>query len=199
MMRLLAALFAVSLVAAACSDDDSDDSSDTSAEESTETSVAEESSDGTEAPMDEAGSSGSIAEIAAGNEDFSTLVTALDAAGLVETLSADGEYTVFAPTNAAFEALPAGTLDTLLADPEGQLTDVLTYHVYGGTARAETVTQLDGQEITMLNGGTVTVGVTDAGVTLTDAQGNTVNVVETDIVASNGVIHVIDAVLLPAA
>jgi uncharacterized surface protein with fasciclin (FAS1) repeats len=197
LIRLLAAVLALSLVAAACSDDDGDESSDTSAEESSSTS--DESSDSTEASMDDVAGSESIAAIAAGNEDFSTLVTALEAAGLVETLSGDGEYTVFAPTNAAFEALPAGTLDTLLADPEGQLTDVLTYHVYEGTAMAEDVTQLDGQDLTMLNGGTVTVGVTDAGVTLTDAQGNAVNVVETDIVASNGVIHVIDAVLLPAA
>ena len=74
-----------------------------------------------------------IAAIAAGNDDFSTLVTALDAAGLVDTFAGEGSFTVFAPTNAAFAALPEGTLDTLFADPQGALTDILTYHVVGDT------------------------------------------------------------------
>ncbi len=133
----------------------------------------------------------SIAEIAAGNPDFSTLVAALDAAGLVETLSAEGAYTVFAPTNAAFEALPAGTLDTLLADPQGQLTQILLYHVVDGVALAEDVVGLE--SVTTLQGSDISIQVTDSGVVLNDSVG----VVATDLMATNGVIHIINAVLLP--
>jgi uncharacterized surface protein with fasciclin (FAS1) repeats len=135
----------------------------------------------------------SIAEIAAGNEDFSTLVAALSAAGLVETLSGEGNFTVFAPTNAAFEALPAGTVDALLADPEGDLTKILLYHVVDGKAMAADVVGLE--SVTTLEGQDVAIAVVDGGVRLNDAA----NVVTTDIEASNGVIHVIDAVLLPPA
>lgn len=135
----------------------------------------------------------SIAEIAAGNSDFSTLVAALSAAGLVETLSGEGNFTVFAPTNAAFEALPAGTLDTLLADPQGQLTDILLYHVVDGKAMAADVVGME--SVTTLGGSDIAIAVNDGAVRLND----TANVVTTDIQATNGVIHVIDAVLLPPA
>jgi uncharacterized surface protein with fasciclin (FAS1) repeats len=150
----------------------------------------------TEVPMEEPEevdtSSMSIAEIAAADENFSTLVTALDAAGLVDTLAGDGEFTVFAPTNAAFEALDPDTLQAALDDPEGLLTDVLLYHVVGGAVPAADVVGLDFAP-TLLEGRNVSIDVTDAGVVLNGEA----MVVTTDIMASNGIIHVIDAVLLP--
>ena len=125
-------------------------------------------------------------------------MTAVQAAGLEETLRGEGPFTVFAPTDDAFAALPAGTLDTLLADPTGDLADILTYHVVEGEVMAADVAGLDGQEVTTVNGATSrSRSATTAASTLTDAAGNTVTVVQTDIAASNGVIHVIDGVLLP--
>jgi len=131
-----------------------------------------------------------IVEIASNNPDFSTLVTALDAANLVDTLSGDGPYTVFAPTNAAFDALPEGTLDSLLADPAA-LANVLTYHVVAGGFPAADVVNLP--SATTLQGQDVTIEVVDGSVVLNGS----INVVQTDITGTNGVIHVIDAVLLP--
>ncbi|RYV49573.1 fasciclin domain-containing protein [Pengzhenrongella frigida] len=133
--------------------------------------------------------------VAAG--DFTTLATALTAAGLVDTLKGEGPFTVFAPTDEAFAALPAGTLDALLADPTGDLTSILTYHVVPGKVMAADVLALDGQKVATVNGAEITVNVDGSTVSLTDAKGNTVNVTQTDIEASNGVIHVIDAVLMP--
>ncbi len=134
--------------------------------------------------------------VAAG--DFGTLVTAVQAAELEETLRGDGPYTVFAPTDDAFAALPPGTVDELLADPTGDLAGILTYHVVEGEVMASDVAGLDGQEVVTVNGTAFTVGVSEAGeVSLTDATGNEVGVVATDVDASNGVIHVIDGVLLP--
>ena len=134
----------------------------------------------------------SIAEIAVEDGRFTTLVAALDAAGLVETLSGEGEFTVFAPTDDAFAALPEGTVEGLLEDPEGALTDILLYHVVDGAVPAETVVTLE--SATTLNGADVTITVTEDGeVFLND----TVQVIITDIQASNGIIHVIDGVLLP--
>lgn len=133
----------------------------------------------------------SIAEIAAGNPDFSTLVTALDAAGLVETLAGEGEFTVFAPTNAAFAALPEGALEGLLADKEA-LTNVLLYHVVAGNVLAADVVGLPYADT--LAEEPVLIKVDGGKVMVNNAQ-----VVATDIAASNGVIHVIDAVLLPAS
>ena len=132
-----------------------------------------------------------IVEIAVGNPDFSALVAALEAAGLVEALSGEGPFTVFAPTNAAFAALPAGTLDDLLK-PENKetLTAVLTYHVVAGKVMAADVVTLT--EATSLQGDTIMVTASDAGVKVDAA-----NVTATDIEAANGVIHVIDAVILP--
>ena len=132
-----------------------------------------------------------VVEIAVGNPDFSTLVAALQAAGLVDALSGEGPFTVFAPTNAAFSALPAGTLEDLLK-PENKdtLTAVLTYHVVSGKVMAADVVKLS--EATSLQGDTIDISVSDAGVKVDVA-----NVTTTDISASNGVIHVIDAVILP--
>jgi uncharacterized surface protein with fasciclin (FAS1) repeats len=196
--RLSAGVVAATLLVAACSDDADDETTETTAEvEETET-TAEEEMESEEGMEEEAGDDIVDTAIAAG--DFTTLVAALEAAGLDETLRGDGPFTVFAPTDDAFAALPEGTVDTLLADPEGDLTDILTYHVVEGAVFAEDVVGLDGQEVTTVNGAAFTVNVGDDGsVSLTDGAGNTVNVVTTDIETSNGVIHVIDAVLLPSA
>jgi phosphate binding protein len=130
-----------------------------------------------------------IVEIAAGNPDFSTLVAAVQAAGLAETLSGEGPFTVFAPTNAAFEALPAGVVDYLLSNTD-MLTAVLTYHVVPGAVLAADVMGLT--EATTVQGSNIAIDASDMGVMV-----DGVNVVQTDIVASNGVIHVIDGVILP--
>ena len=195
-IKAVALVAALSIPLAACSDDEDDasttDTTEAPADDVTETTAADDMvDDTTDDSMAE--DPGTIVDIAASNPDFSTLVTAVTEAGLVETLSG-GEFTVFAPTNAAFEALPEGTLDELLADPEGALADVLTYHVVEGTVMAETVVGMDGQEVTTVNGAPVTITVDGETVMVNDAT-----VVTTDIVASNGVIHVIDAVLVPPA
>jgi len=128
--------------------------------------------------------------IAAG--DFSTLVTAVQAAGLEDTLRGPGPFTVFAPTDAAFAALPAGTLESLLADPEA-LADILLYHVVSGEVLAADVVGLN--SATAANGDDISIAVVDGTVVLNGSA----NVTATDIMASNGVIHVIDAVILPPA
>ncbi len=136
-----------------------------------------------------------IVAIAAGNPEFSTLVAAVKAAGLDKTLSGTGPYTVFAPTNAAFAKLPAATLKSLLLPANKQkLADILTYHVVSGNVMAKDV--MPGP-VTTVNGATFTVSTEGGNVILTDGQGNKSKVIKTDIVASNGVIHVIDTVLLP--
>ena len=132
-----------------------------------------------------------IVEIAAGDDRFETLVTAVQAAGLVETLQGDGPFTVFAPTDDAFAALPAGTLEALLADTD-TLTKILTYHVVSGKVMAADVVGLNGQEVGTVQGENVMVKVDGGNVMINDA-----NVVITDIEASNGVIHVIDKVIIP--
>ena len=133
----------------------------------------------------------SIAEIASEDGRFTTLVAALDAAGLVDTLAGEGEFTVFAPVDDAFAALPEGTVEALLEDPQGALTDVLLYHVVEGVVPAETVVTLDSAPT--LQGSDIHITVNDDGVFLND----TVKVLITDVTASNGIIHVIDGVLLP--
>ena len=141
---------------------------------------------------------GDIVDTAIAAGEFTTLVAAIQATGLEETLRGEGPFTVFAPTDDAFAALPAGTVDTLLEDPTGDLADILTYHVIAGAVPAADVVGLDGQAVTTVNGATFTVNVAaDGSVSLTDAAGNDVAVVATDIEASNGIIHVIDAVLMP--
>ncbi len=126
--------------------------------------------------------------VAAGS--FTTLASLLETAGLVETLKGPGPFTVFAPTDDAFAKVPQETMDALAADPEGALTDVLTYHVVPGKVMAADVT--DGLEVATVQGSTVTFTVKDGSVMINDA-----NIVQTDIECSNGVIHVIDAVLIP--
>ena len=148
-------------------------------------------------PRVQAAAEKDIVETAQAAGSFQTLLTAAQAAGLVETLKGEGPFTVFAPTDEAFAKLPAGTVDTLLKDPKGDLTQILTYHVVPGKVMAADVLKLDGQKVKTVQGGELTVGVDGDKVTLTDAAGNTVNVTATDVEASNGVIHVIDAVLMP--
>jgi uncharacterized surface protein with fasciclin (FAS1) repeats len=176
-----------SLLAAACSDDDDSTSTDTSAE----TSTTEDMTESTEAMADE-----TIVEIAAGNPDFSTLVAAVEAAGLAETLSGEGPYTVFAPTNEAFAAIPAETLQSLL-EPANQetLSQILTYHVVAGEVMAADVAP---GEVETVEGTPFTIEVEGSDVFIVDGQGGRAQIVTTDIVASNGVIHVIDAVLIPS-
>ena len=156
-----------------------------------------------EAPAMDAAASGDIVDVASGSPDHSTLVTAVQAAGLVDTLKGAGPFTVFAPTNAAFDKLPAGTVDGLLK-PEAKedLSGVLTYHVVSGNVDAATLTQqiADGggtATLTTVQGGTLTARADGGNVTLTDAKGNTATVTTTDLKGSNGVIHVIDTVLMP--
>ncbi len=137
-----------------------------------------------------------IVVLASDTPTLSTLVTAVKAANLVETLQGTGPFTVFAPTNSAFEALPAGTLDNLLK-PENveQLKSILTYHVVSGKVMAADLK--DGQEITTVQGGKLVVKITDGKVYLVDAKGNQVMVEKADVDASNGVVHIINGVLLP--
>lgn len=179
MKKKLIAIAAVSaLVLGACGSDD--EATEDTAAEVTEDTMAEEAM-----PVE----AGDIVAVASGNPDFSTLVAAVAAAGLVETLQSEGPFTVFAPTNAAFDALPEGLLEKLLL-PEnvGVLTSILTYHVVAGKVMSTDVTAGD---VPSVEGSTIAV-TTDGGVKVNGA-----NVVAVDVAASNGVIHVIDTVMLP--
>ena len=131
-----------------------------------------------------------IVDTAVAAGQFTTLAAALDAAGLVETLKGDGPFTVFAPTDAAFAALPAGTVEDLLKpENKDKLTAVLTYHVIAGKVMSGDLS--DGMQATTVNGAEVTITTADG------AKVNGANITGADIEASNGVIHVIDAVILP--
>jgi uncharacterized surface protein with fasciclin (FAS1) repeats len=146
----------------------------------------------TMAPSTMPAAAGDIVAVAAGNPDFSTLVAAVKAAGLVETLQGPGPFTVFAPTNEAFAKLPAGLLDKLLLPANKDvLTKILTYHVVAGNVMAADVKP---GGVKSVEGSPITVAVTGTTVTL---NGST-KVTATDVAASNGVIHVIDSVLVPA-
>ena len=144
-----------------------------------------------------------IVENAVNSKDHTTLVAAVKAAGLVETLQGAGPFTVLAPVNAAFDALPAGTVDTLLKpENKDQLTKVLTCHVIGAKAMAADITKMamdDGGEhkVKTVGGCELTLKAADGKVTVTDENGNVANVTIADVEQSNGVIHVIDKVLLP--
>ncbi|MEN0005464.1 MAG: fasciclin domain-containing protein [Bacteroidota bacterium] len=131
------------------------------------------------------------------------MVAAVQAAGLVETLKGDGPFTIFAPVNAAFEALPKGTVESLLQpENKGKLTSVLTYHVVAGKLDAAAVTAAikagnGTATVRTIQGTDLTAMVKDGNVYLKDANGNTAKVVAVDLKGTNGVIHVIDAVVLP--
>ncbi len=172
-----AAAVAASFLLAACgSDSDTATTAAPTTEASTDTTAA---------------AAGDIVAVASGNPDFSTLVAAVQAAGLVETLQGPGPFTVFAPTNEAFAALPAGLVDKLLL-PENKetLAKILTYHVVAGKVMAADVKAGD---VPSVEGSNITVTVDGGTVKLNDSA----TVVATDVAASNGVIHVIDAVILP--
>ena len=136
---------------------------------------------------------GTIVEVAVGNKSFSTLVAAVKAAGLVETLSGAGPFTVFAPTDEAFAKLPAGTVEELVK-PENKekLTAILTYHVLAGKVMAADAIAADGKMVKTVNGQEIAIKVKDGKVMINDAT-----VIIADVPASNGVIHAIDTVLLP--
>ncbi len=147
---------------------------------------------------------GTIVDVAVDNPDFSTLVTAVTAADLGATLSGPGPFTVFAPTNAAFAKLPEGTVAGLVK-PENKATlaGILTYHVVPGNVSAEALTKMitdnaGTAELTTVNGAKLTAKIVGGNVVLTDAAGGTATVTATDVAASNGVIHVIDSVVMPA-
>ena len=194
-MRILglAAVSAAALTAAACSNN-----------EAPATEPATPATDTAAMAPETPAATGTIVAVAQGNGDFSTLVSAVTAAGLGETLSGPGPFTVFAPTNAAFDKVPAATRDQLMS-PAGKadLTKILTYHVVPGRVDAATLTQQIQQgggsaELTTVQGGKLTARAgADGSVTLTDAKGNTARVVTTDVAATNGVIHAIDTVVMP--
>lgn len=149
------------------------------------------------------GNKGNIVAAAVKSKDHQTLVAAVKAAGLVDTLASGGPFTVFAPTDAAFARLPAGTVDTLLkpANRE-QLRTVLTYHVVPGKVTAsQLVKQIQDNggraALTTVQGGTLTASLSGSSVVITDAAGGTARVTAADLIQSNGVIHVTDAVSLP--
>lgn len=134
-----------------------------------------------------------IVAVAAAAGQFNTLVAAVKAAGLVETLQSPGPFTVFAPTDEAFAKLPAGTLDELLLpENKAKLAGILKYHVVAGEVRAADVVKLS--SATTVEGQSVAIAAGSSGVRVNDA-----NVIKTDVMASNGVIHVIDTVLIPSS
>ncbi len=177
-LKITAAALLVSLTLAACgsSSDDSKSSSDTGAKTSTTTMAA---------------ASETIVDVASANPDFSTLVSAVTKAGLVETLSGDGPFTVFAPTNEAFAKIPKDQLDAILAD-QAKLKSILTFHVLSGKVLSTDLKPE--QSVPTVEGQNVDIKVADGKATI-----NGCNIVTTDIEASNGVIHVIDCVLVPPA
>ena len=144
-----------------------------------------------------------VVDIAIGSADHTTLVAAVQAAGLVETLKSDGPFTIFAPTNAAFDKLPEGTVATLLKpENKGQLTSVLTYHVVNGKldsgAVVDAIKKGNGKvEVTTIQGGTLTAMMKDGAVWLKDENGGMAKIVAVDLEGTNGTIHVIDGVVLP--
>jgi len=191
-LQIIALLAVLAIVAAACGDSGSDTTVADTAAPATEAPATE--APATEAPatteaMDDMADLPDIVDTAVAAGDFTTLAAALTAADLVDTLKGEGPFTVFAPTDAAFAALPEGTVEALLEDIP-TLTDILLYHVVAGEVKAETVVTLD--SATTAQGSDVTITVDGDSVMVNDA-----NVVVTDIETSNGVIHVIDAVLLP--
>lgn len=194
----IVAIAAFSTFLISCNDD-STSSTTTNSDTSTMSSNSDAMSD-TMNNMNEAGvmvgganmvSSKNIVENAANSNEHTTLVAAVKAAGLAETLSGAGPFTVFAPTNAAFDKLPAGTVDNLLKpEMKNDLTNVLTYHVVPGALRAADLK--DGQKLKTVQGKELTVSMKDGKVMIDGA-----NVSIADVISSNGVTHVIDAVVMP--
>ncbi len=146
---------------------------------------------------------GDIVGVAAGSKDHTTLVAAVKAADLVSTLQSKGPFTVFAPSNSAFEKLPAGTVDNLLKpENKAMLASILTYHVVAGNLDADAVVAAikegNGKAIlTTVNGGKLTASLKGKSVILTDEKGDVATVTATNLKASNGIVHVIDTVVMP--
>lgn len=144
-----------------------------------------------------------IVGVVAGSKDHTTLVAAIKAADLVATLQSKGPFTVFAPTNSAFDKLPAGTVDNLLKpENKAMLASILTYHVVAGNLNANAILAAikagKGKAVlTTVNGAKLTASLKGKNVILTDAKGDVANVTATDLKASNGVVHVIDTVIMP--
>lgn len=151
----------------------------------------------------QAATSKNIVEAASGSKDHSTLVAAVKAAGLVETLQGQGPFTVFAPTNEAFAKLPSGTVETLLKpESKAALTGVLTYHVVAGRLTAQDLIAMVKQgggsaTLKTVQGETLTVTPSGSTLSIKDKKGGTSTVTAADLIQSNGVIHVVDSVLLP--
>ncbi len=189
-LTLLGLIAAFALVAAACSD--SSDEADDATTTSTTTASADDTEESTDAAAEDPGT---VVDVAVASGDFPTLVAALQAAELDGVLAGEGPFTVLAPTEDAFAAALEAlglTADELLASED--LADILTYHVLPTEAPAAVVVTLDGQEVETVNGASVAIAVDGDTVMVNDAT-----VTATDIVGSNGVIHVIDTVLLPPA
>ncbi|KEO73917.1 fasciclin domain-containing protein [Anditalea andensis] len=180
----IAAAFATAGILMACDATTTSSTEDTTADSSY---VAEE----TEVTPAESEADETVVDIAIGSADHTTLVAALSSAELVETLKGNGPFTIFAPTNTAFEQLPAGTVDNLVK-PENKekLTDILSYHVVSGEVKAADLS--DGQVIQTINGKNLTVSIKDGTVSINGAK-----VTAADLDGSNGVVHVIDSVLMP--
>lgn len=182
-MLSLAAAFATAGVLMACDASTTTATSDETAQDSAYEEVETE-----EATIE---ADETVVDIAVGSSDHTTLVAALSAAGLVETLQGSGPFTVFAPTNAAFEKLPAGTVESLVK-PENKekLSGILTYHVVAGNVKAADLS--DGQVVQTINGQELTVSIKDGNVMINGAK-----VTAADLNGSNGVVHVVDSVLMP--
>lgn len=194
LMLFAAGILAVIVIGAGVFALSSGDDTDTADTKTTQT--KEDSMEPNDTAMAETESTSDIVSLAVATSDLSTLVTAVKQADLVDTLSGDGPFTVFAPTNEAFAALPDGTLDTLLMpENKADLQAILTYHVVSGKVMSSQLT--DGQEITTVQGGTLTVYLEDGSVMLEDATGARAEVVTADVEASNGVVHIINKVVLP--
>jgi uncharacterized surface protein with fasciclin (FAS1) repeats len=172
--------------------------------ENAENKTEDKTADNTENKDGESADAKDIVDTAAGNEDFKTLVAAVTAAGLVETLKGDGPFTVFAPTNAAFEKLPKGTVEDLLKEEnKDKLKGILTYHVVAGKldskAVAEAIKKGDGKAtLKTVQGEDLTASLDGEKVIITDAKGGKSTITKVDVMTSNGVIHVLDTVIMPA-
>ena len=182
--KMLAAVLTLSMLAAACGSDDV--AENIAADDTSENTSTEEAMD--DGP-------GTIVDVAVGAGSFTTLVAAVTEAGLVDTLSGDGPFTVFAPTDEAFAAALDAlglTAEELLASDD--LASILTYHVLAGEVDAATAISLDGQSADTVNGAAIDISVVDGSVMINNAT-----VITADVAASNGIIHIIDTVLLPPA
>lgn len=196
LFSFLLALLSTGLFITSCNDSGKETTTTTEMSDTATSKMADQSAMATEEKGIMVGGanmvpSKNIVENAVNSTDHTTLVAAVKAAGLAETLSGTGPFTVFAPTNAAFEKLPKGTVEGLLkADKKADLTKILTYHVVPGSMMAADLK--DGQNLTTVEGGTLKVSVKDGKVMINGA-----NVTIADIVSSNGVTHVIDGVVTP--